>query len=102
MSLSDDEGGQSVARRARSRSPSPRPSTNRSDTSGSNTGLIAGVALAGVGIVAAIGAKFFLGGKKAPVAPSRKPASRSDATRRKIPPRRARSVTSGASSAQHR
>ncbi|KAL4524887.1 hypothetical protein Ndes2526A_g06986 [Nannochloris sp. 'desiccata'] len=54
MNLSDDEGGQRVARRARSRSPSPRPSTNRCDTSASNTGLIAGVALAGVGIVAAI------------------------------------------------
>jgi hypothetical protein len=102
MSLSDDEGGQRVARRVRSKSPSSRPSTNRGDASGSTTGLIAGVALAGVGIVAAIGAKFLLGGKKAPVPPSRQPASRSDPNRRKIPPRRARSVTSGASSAQHR
>jgi len=102
MSLSDDEGGQRVARRARSRSPSSRPSTKRSDVSGSSTGLIAGVALAGVGIVAAIGAKFFLGGKKAPAAPFRQRTSRSDASRRRIPPRRARSVTSGASSAQHR
>jgi hypothetical protein len=102
MSLSDDEGGQRVVRRARSRSPSPRPSSNRSSASGSNAGLIAGVALAGVGIVAAIGAKFFMGGKKAPAAPSRQAGSRSDGTRRKIPPRRARSVTSGASSAQHR
>ncbi len=70
--------------------------TRRSDDAAvkesSNTALIAGLALAGVGIVAAVGARIILK-KKPAVAPSRPSKARAEG-RRKVPPRRARSIAS--------
>ena len=70
------------------------------DSRSSNVPLIAGVVLAGVGIAAAIGIKFIFN-KKPTVAPSR-PSKARQAGRRKVPPRRPRSVASESSSRQQR
>lgn len=95
MSYSDDEANPFRERKAVSRHSDDEPANNSS-----NTAVIAGLVLAGVGIAAAVGARIILK-KKPAVAPSRPSKSRADG-RKRVPPRRARSIASETASEPRR
>lgn len=85
-----------MPRPSKNLTPPPSPTKQRSSPS---TSVVAGAIVAGVTVLAAVGAHFLFK-KKPAVAPQRPSAIRSQ--RRKVPPRRARSTASGASSVTHR
>ena len=101
MSLSYSDDDLDITEAVRSDGPSAPTHATKESSKSSNTGVIAGAVLAGVGIAAAVGARFIFN-KKKPTESSSKPLSARGEGRRTIPPRRARSTASGASSIRQR